>query len=321
MVGTMILIIGGNGFLGSWFTLNCFATNKNFTVLTSQKSNVSRISQIPQSKIVKIDQSEWPAYITKLRPTIIVSFDWAGVTSDQRNSIEVQNLNISRVLQVAQAGLESGVKKFLTFGSQAENGPINRPAEEYNYDSPTTAYGAAKVSLRLQLEERFRTTDSKLIWGRIFSTYGEMDNRNWLIPSLIRSLKQNEKFSLTSGEQIWSYLHARDFVTAINLLLSLEFSKNMIVNIGNPEVQTIQTVARIIGDRLGSPELLSFGAAQFRPDQVTHLEPTTTTLTLNGWKPSVDINQGVTDILRWYSGEKIKYGNLLLPNASSLEMC
>jgi UDP-glucose 4-epimerase len=321
MVSNMILIIGGNGFLGSWFALNCFATDKNFTVLTSQQSNISRIAQIPQTSIVQLKPSEWPGFITKLRPTQIVSFDWAGVTSEQRNSAEIQNLNISRVLQVAQAGIESGVKTFLTFGSQAENGPINRPADEYNYDSPTTAYGAAKVALRLQLEDKFRTTESKLIWGRIFSTYGEMDNRNWLIPSLIRSLKQNKEFSLTSGEQVWSYLHAKDFVTAINLLLSLEFSKNMVVNIGNPEVQTIQTVAKIIGEKLGVPELLSFGTTQFRPDQVTHLEPTTATLNLNGWKPSVDMNQGVADILRWYSGEKIQYGDLLLPNASSLEMC
>jgi len=317
----MILIIGGNGFLGSWFTLNCFAKKENFTVLTSKKSNLARIVQIPQERIVQLDQSEWPGFISKLRPAKIVSFDWAGVTSEQRNSTEIQNLNISRVLQVARAGIESGVGTFLTFGSQAENGPINKPANEFNYDLPTTAYGAAKVALRIQLQEEFKATESRLVWGRIFSTYGEMDNRNWLIPSLIHSLNQNKVFSLTSGEQVWSYLHARDFVNAVSLLLSCEFSKDVLVNIGNPNVMTISTIAKLIGDQLGVPELLSFGTTQFRPDQVTHLEPVTTTLSDIGWKTSVDVNQGISDILRWYSGEKVEYGSLLLPSASSLEMC
>lgn len=317
----MILIIGGNGFLGSWFALNCFAENKNFTVLTSKKSNLGRIAQIPQERIVQLNQSEWPGFISKLRPTKIVSFDWAGVTSEQRNSIEMQNLNISRVLQVARAGIESGVETFLTFGSQAENGPINKPADEINYDLPTTAYGAAKVALRIQLQEEFKATDSRLIWGRIFSTYGEMDNRNWLIPSLVHSLHEKKEFSLTSGDQVWSYLHARDFVSAVNLLLSFEFSKDILVNIGNPNVMTISAIAKMIGDQLGMPELLSFGTTQFRPDQVRHLEPVTRTLSDIGWKASVNVNQGISEILRWYSGEKIAYGNLLLPSASSLEMC
>ena len=97
----------------------------------------------------------------------------------------------------------------------------------------------------------FVNSSTEFVWGRIFSVYGEMDNPNWLIPSLITSLKRGEQFSLTSGNQDWSYLNVRDFVVAVDLLRQYSDSKNQIVNIGNPVTIRILEVAEYVAKELG----------------------------------------------------------------------
>jgi nucleoside-diphosphate-sugar epimerase len=236
----------------------------------------------------------------------LISADWSGVDSLDRNSKLIQSANLNRIKSLADVAIQIGVDTFITFGSQAENGPINTPAEEINYDCATTSYGQAKIELRKLLNIKFEKSGTRFIWGRIFSTYGPQDNPNWLLPSMINSLNAGKSFSLTSGDQVWSYLHAYDFCLAIDQIIN-HGSIQGVINIGNENTMTIREIVSHVGYYMDKLTLLQFGNSEYRNDQVMFLQPKTTKLNSVGWRPQVELFDGLDDLINWHQKGTCKF--------------
>lgn len=294
-----IIVTGASGFLGSWLCHHLSYRGYEVFAVIRPRETISRLGRFPKFEIFSYLESYWPSLIESIKPQVVISADWSGVDSASRNSPTIQMQNINRIKLLADASVVNNVKTFITFGSQAENGPINVPAKELNYDKATTAYGKAKIELRKILEKTFRQTQTRFVWGRIFSTYGALDNPNWFLPSLINSLINNEIFSLTSGNQKWSYLHAYDFCRSISLLIEKDTVQG-VVNIGNEETVIIRNIADYIGEILDKQPFLSIGTTEYRNDQVMLLQPVTSTLNGLGWKPLINTFQGIEDLVNWY---------------------
>jgi len=132
-----VLVTGAAGFLGSW--LCHYLSFKGYKVFAVRRpgDNISRLHSFPKSLVIRHEASNWPSLIGSLRPRIVIAADWSGVDSASRNSLDVQLPNITRIKLLADASVENLVETFITFGSQAENGPINVPAGEVNYDGAT----------------------------------------------------------------------------------------------------------------------------------------------------------------------------------------
>jgi nucleoside-diphosphate-sugar epimerase len=294
-----VLVTGASGFLGSWLCHYLSFIGYEVFAVTRPGSNISRLHSFPESLVFSDEVLNWPSLIGSLRPRIVIAADWSGVDSASRNSLDVQLRNVIRIKMLADASVENGVETFITFGSQAENGPINIPASELNYDKATSTYGKVKIELRKMLDKNLRETNTRFIWGRIFSTYGALDNTNWFLPSIINSLLDNKPFSLTSGDQFWSYLHAYDFCVAVKELLEADTVQG-VVNIGNEDAVKIRDIADCVGQILDKKSMLSFGATEYRNDQVMLLQPVTSKLNCLGWKPSINFYSGLEDLVHWH---------------------
>jgi len=301
-----VLVTGAAGFLGSWLCHYLSSKGREVFAVTRLSDNIVRLHGFPKSQVFSDEALNWPFLIESLRPRVVISADWSGVDSASRNSLGVQLENITRIKRLAGAAVKNGIETFITFGSQAENGPINIPAGELNYDGATSVYGQVKIELRKMLHEDLKETSTRFIWGRIFSTYGALDNTNWLLPSMITSLLNNKPFSLTSGDQLWSYLHAYDFCVAVNELLETDTVQG-VVNIGNEDIVKIRDVAYYVAQILDKTSMLSFGATEYRDDQVMLLQPVTSKLNCLGWKPSINIYPGLEDLVHWHKTRTGKF--------------
>jgi nucleoside-diphosphate-sugar epimerase len=309
----MILITGANGFLGSWIASLLDSRGMAWHGLCNLDSNMSRLAYLPKNKISCINNVTWVDFIKRLKPNVIISCDWEGVVNDSRNNENIQYTNVERLSSIAQASITSGVQKFIAFGSQAENGPINQVALEVNYDSPTTHYGIAKVQARKALGALFENSNTQFTWGRIFSTYGQTDNIQWLIPSMVKSFLNKKDFKLTSGQQEWSYLHAYDFANAVlNICTSSVYQG--LVNIGNPETTRIINVAKKIASYMDCLSLLEVGSQPMRMDQVLFLKPDVSSLTNSGWTTTVTLNSGLESFVNWATGRENSFQGINLAN-------
>jgi UDP-glucose 4-epimerase len=297
-----ILVTGASGFLGSWVLKTLQIQGYSVLGLTRKNSNLWRISNISSIRVIRKDEADWGSVIRDEKPSIVIALDWNGVDNKSHDT-EVQLTNISRALAIAQSCLESGVKTFIGFGSQAEIGPTKGMILEDTNGNPTTNYGKAKVELRKKLFVLFDKTQIDFKWVRIFSTYGPLDTTQWFIPLAVHDLVNKKNFNMTFGEQSWNYLHAYDFANGVCTLIKSEKISG-IINIGNNQQITILEVSKIIGEYLGLSQAIKVGAVPYRDDQVMTLHPDVTKMESLGWQPSIPLKTGIETTIDWILGKK-----------------
>ena len=293
-----ILVTGGSGFLGSWVVRVLCRSGYRPILLVRPETNLFRLKGLDNLEIIKKESESWPEFVEKTSPNSVISLDWSGVGNSKRNE-QSQFLNIERILSVAKSAQKVGVAIYIGVGSQAEVGPTKSIISEDFPTNPTTEYGRAKCQVRLSLEELFENTTVQFSWGRIFSTYGPLDSLSWLIPQMILAFKNRTEFKMTKGEQNWNYLHAYDFSTAILAILQEGVGQGTI-NIANPKTETVINIAKTVASKMDALDLLRIGAQDYRIDQVFDLVPDVRKLMSLGWKPKIEFEDGVEQLINWY---------------------
>lgn len=293
-----VCITGASGFLGSW---TAHHLSKDFEVIAITREHSLSPSLESKKEITLISEKteNWANLINDIKPDVLIMHHWQGVGSSLRNSLD-QYLNVSDVKALVSS--LNPINQIIGVGSQAELGPRNNLILDDDPSNPTTHYGHAKCESREFLTNYFEGTKTNFKWARIFSTYGATDKGNWLIPSLIESLKIEKTHPLTEGRQRWNYLHAFDAAEAFKFLA--KDGVPGIYNVGNTKECVIRNVCIEIAELMGKDlELLNFGEIPMRPDQVYRLEVSTKKLQSLGWCPKVELTQGLVHTIKWMLGE------------------
>jgi UDP-glucose 4-epimerase len=308
----MILVTGASGFLGSWIVRALQLENIRVAVLVRPGTDCWRLEGLKNLEVVRQASADWPKTIALMSPRVVVATDWEGVDGANRGDQQMQFGNVARGYAVGEASKNSGVETFIAFGSQAETGPHLHAITENEKDNPATMYGEAKVDLRRRLSSLFANSDTRFVWGRVFSIYGPLDSGSGMLPTLIRNLQNGRVFNATEGDQVWSYLYASDFASAVLRLIGGSQYK-YVVNIGNPEPVQIGDVIRAVAQYMNRSDLVNFGAAKIDSIQSQFLVPITSHLTREMWSPKVTINDGIRRTVDWFAGTQISLGSQILP--------
>ena len=148
------------------------------------------------------------------------------------------------------------------------------------------------------------TLGLRFAWLRLFSAYGAMDDRSWLIPHVILTLLRGERPSLILDEQRCDYLYVEDAVEAI-WRAAITPGAQGIFNLGSGEAYTIRSIAERIRDLIDPSLPLGFGEVPYRPDQIMHLQADITKLKkATSWKPRTSIDDGLRQTVEWYRERK-----------------
>ena len=210
------IVTGATGFLGSALVKE-LTENDIFVYALCRKgsSRLSRLSDIRNIEVIETELSEFPITADINGADVFYHLAWEG----ERNNFDKQFRNIEMTLNCLKMAAESGCKRFICTGSQAEYGDTDELITEETKTNPTTAYGACKVAAYYTAENLANQLNIELTWTRVFSTYGPNDNPNTLISSLVKELSTNQTFTLqTSGRHIWNFLHEEDAARALRLL-------------------------------------------------------------------------------------------------------
>jgi nucleoside-diphosphate-sugar epimerase len=240
--------------------------------------------------------------LTLFQPDAIAHLAWRGVGTADRNS-PTQAHNISDTLDLAALSIEAGATIFVGAGSQAEYGPYSRSIRESDVPGPTTLYGRAKLAAGAMAGQLCAERRARFAWLRIFSTYGPKDAPNWLIPSMIRTLRGGKRMSLTKCEQRWGFLHARDAASAFRQALTHDDGEG-VFNLGSPEAPVLRETVISLRDLVNPNAELGFGDIPYRPDQVMILQADISRLEALGWRPQIGLAQGLSETVTWYNAHQ-----------------
>lgn len=268
-----VLITGITGFLGSHIAENLVANNIQVIGLKRKDANVWRCKDFA-SKIVWVDINDKGFFkneLTKYTFDTIIHAAWIGVEANDRDNWKEQSKNIQFLIELLEIAKESEVKKIIFLGSQAEYGNIEGKISEDLKAEPLNAYGSIKLACLEILKTFCKTNEIDWIWLRLFSLFGEKENENWLIPSLVKKIETGNEMNFTLGEQKYAYLYVKDFTSIVNKIINMPLQPG-IYNISSSEIRTIKSIIEDIRNYINRDFILNFGALKYRDNQSMHME-------------------------------------------------
>ncbi len=312
MIGR-VYISGATGTIGMALVKKCIENGIRMVLLVNPDSpRLARIPSDPLVCVIKCGLSDMKdASLETLFPEGLDpsgspdSFDafihlaWGGTFGDSRNDTALQKKNEEYSLDAVRLAHRLGCSVFVGAGSQAEYGRVEGVLRSDTPCNPENEYGRYKLASSSDTRKLCKELGMRHVWPRILSIYGPFDGEKTMVMSLIRTLLEGKKPSLTKGEQMWDYLYADDAASAM-LLLAQHGKDGGIYPIGSGSARPLCEYIKIIRDQIDPDLPLGFGEIPYSDKQVMHLCADISDLTKDtGFRPAVDFAEGAKRTIEW----------------------
>lgn len=303
-----ILLSGATGFLGSHLAKDLTSGNYRVIALIRDSSDLSRCNKFKNDNLIFVntDSKDHFESIQKYEPSVFIHSAWNGVAAKGRGDWNVQVGNIALTTRLLVLANELKIKKIISFGSQAEYGNFSGRIDEGAPCNPMSAYGAAKLATLDVVRSFCEVHSLNWFWFRLFSIYGEGENREWLIPSVIHNTRNNIPMDLTGCEQRYDYLYTKEFTRAVTCALGNQ-SESGIFNLSSNTSMPLKEVIDKIRNLVNKKAVLNFGALPYRPNQVMHMEGNSEKFNSRfNFSPRTDFDSNIKEVVNSYlSGHNV----------------
>jgi GDP-L-fucose synthase len=301
-----ILVAGATGLAGS-------AIKGEF------EKKVEKVIGISSKDLNLLDRNATFKYINELKPKVVIDAAAivGGIGANSNFPAEFLSKNIQIQTNLMDASHKAGVEKFVFLGSSCVYPRIcPQPIkEEYLLTGPleqtNSAYAIAKVSGIELIKSYRRQFGHKWICVIPTNLYGPNDNydleRSHVIPAFIRKFieaKQSGAKSVNlwgSGRPKREFLHSSDLAKAIVVCLD-KFDSDTPINIGFGFDISIADLAGKIAKIAGFKGAILWDSK--KPDGTPQKLLDNKKVLDLGWKPSISLDEGITQTLEWYRKNK-----------------
>lgn len=277
-----ILILGGNGYLGSKVTHSLIekghtvvCTKRNHSDLFRLKDITDQINWIPAS----IDAVETATRYTTFDYVINMACNYGKGNVLYDNVLEA---NIEFPLRVLNKTVEGGTKYFLTIGT-------GLPDELNMYSFSKKMFSEFG---RFYSEKHQITFNSLLL--EMF--YGADEPQNRFLPSIINKMIHGEDVDITLGTQHRDIICSDDIVKAIMTVVGSDLSGYHEIPVGTGKAPTISEIVDFIWEMTGKRSQVHKGAIPMRKNEPDCVADTSILRGLGDWHP-IPWKKGVEDMI------------------------
>lgn len=267
-----VLVTGAGGFIGLNLVNELSQTNNRIHVLIEKKDIKSRAIFSTYKNCVIIDDFNELIENTKKYPkfNIIYHLATVGVNPAFKDISEICDVNIKMGCQLVDFAYENNTGLIVNFGSCFEYGNHgDKLLSEDDECYPESLYAISKNASVKLTTEYAKIKGIKLITVRPFGVFGNGENINRLVPSVIKSGLEHKPLDMTVGEQVRDFVNVKDVVKSIVCLTSSNnYIPYEIYNIcsSNP-VRVRDFIEEIIEVCGFDHSLYNFGALPYRKNE------------------------------------------------------
>lgn len=295
-----VIISGADGFIGRHLT--SFFSKQNFVVyalVVPDNPNADRIRTIPNVIVVEGNLLEWTALKEKLPKSSVafIHLAWMGVSTEQREDLETQKINIDLALNAVRLASELNAKRFILPGSTAEYVESGGLINEKSYPSPQTAYGAVKVATRFLCKILCEEMNIPYIYTVITGIYAADRIDNNVIYYTVSQLLDGKRPSYTKLEQRWDYVHIDDVVLAL-YLIATKGKSGSFYGIGHGDNCQLSEYICKIRDLIDKNLTLGIGEIPYKNDKLpSSCVDMASLMNDTGFKPLVSFEKGIQEVI------------------------
>ncbi len=267
--------------------------------LTRKTSNTWRLEGIENLKLETVDlksRSNVFDVIKSMKPDGVLHTASYGVYHFEKDRKKIFNTNLFSTINLLDACVENKVKLFINTGSYFEYGIKKVEMQESDKINPKTDYAVSKA-LATQYCSYKSDSRTKIVTLRLFTPYGYYEEKERLISYLIYCSIKNQTAKISSLKNIRDFIFIEDVDRAYEQIIAnfRKLKSGSIFNVGSGVQYSIgEVIGKLNGlkieidrEKRGKEKIRNFHADITRIKDIT------------GWKPKVDLEEGIKKTREW----------------------
>lgn len=288
-----VLVTGAKGFLGRYAVEALQAAG--WSVIGSGRTAPDAPGSTEFVPADLLQPNDAQALVDQAQADILLHLAWFDDPRARWHAAE--NLDwVAATLHLCQCFAKSGGSR-VVFGSSCAVYDFAARGRHCEGDTPNPAslYGAAKAATGSLLTASQDVLGLTVAEARMFYCYGAGEPEKRLVPDLISGLRQGKQVPCSDGAQRRDYMHAHDIGRALALICASDVSGP--INVSTGEAIAVADLIREFAGQMGRPDLPEFGAIARAPNDPPEVSGDAKTLRQLGFRPNLDLKQGVADVL------------------------
>jgi len=296
-----VFLTGASGFIGSNLVETLLQQGCHVSALARPSDPLKNLGQmVGEMNVVRSELKETEVIsraMDQFKPDTCIHLAWYAEPKDYLHSL--QNIkDLKESLDLLNIMATVGCRNILMVGTCAEYDTRISPLKEDSPTRPETLYAAAKLALLLVCQQIAKQKDLNFSWARIFYLFGPNENEGRLIPSVIRSLKENLPFMTTEGAQERDYLYVKDVASALSFIASSRFKG--IFNICSGKCIILKDLISKTARLMDKEDFIHFGAIPYREWEPMRILGDNQKLRNAGWEAKYSLEEGLTQTVDWW---------------------
>lgn len=302
-----VLITGGAGFIGANFVYKFLELGNEVIVFERKEANLWRLGKIRDKiKIYSPDLTnpqEAEKIISEIKPDIAVHFAAYGAYQRFQQDIGLTiDTNLKCSINLVNACQKYNIGAFINTGTNSEYGIKKSPMKETDILEADNLYAISKAGVTMYCQMAAKKYGFPVAIIRPFAVYGYFEEKERLVPTIIKACLKNEKLELSRPDSVRDFIFIEDLITGyIKAIENIQNIKGEILNLGSGGQNRIQEVAMLIKKITASktnPVYGNIAIAQTEPEN--WVSDISKAKTLLSWQPKFNLEDGMEKNIDWF---------------------
>lgn len=305
-----ILVTGGLGFIGSHYVKLLVDKGEDVVIFDklTYAGNMENLAEVEISKfrleIIDIADMDALTSVFSKYPEISTVVNFAAESHVDRsieNSKPFIESNIRGTANLLDL-LKNGIfEKLVQVSTDEVYGSIETGSwNENSLIQPRSPYSASKASADLLCLAYKNTFGLDILISRCSNNYGPNQSVEKFIPTIIFSLMNDLKVPVYgNGLNRREWIHVKDHISAIYLLMKVRSAKQTIYNVGGIEKNNLEIVLKIAREFGQKESCIEFVQDRKGHDHRYSLDFDAIKNEF-GWEPTIALDFGLRETVDWY---------------------
>lgn len=309
-----ILITGGAGFIGVNFVHKFLELGQNVYLIEKPGIDLWRLENIKDKiKIDFIDIADYDklqSFVLKLKPQIILHFAAAGTYTRRQEDIKnIIDTNLLGTINLLNACSQIKFECLINSGSSSEYGLKDGPMKESDLLEPNNLYGITKAASTMYCQYMAKKLGLPITTMRLFSVYGYFEEKERLIPQVIKNCLEDREIELSSPNFVRDFIFIEDVIDAyLAIIKNISKVKGEILNLGTGKQTTINKVVSMVKKITNSASIPKYGQIKSALNEPkTWVADISKIKNLLGWQPKYDLEKGLRKNIAWFKENRHFY--------------
>ena len=235
---------------------------------------------------------------------VVFHFGMHDMTPSNINAREYLETTVIGTFNILRSASQYRVEKLVHISTAEVYGKVkDTPINEEDSLKAQSPHIGSDISAEKLVEGYYLYHKLPVTIARLFNTYGPMQSKDAIIPTIIRQGLTELKLLLGDMHAIRDFIYVDDVVAGLIKMAEIPESTGETINLGSGQGVSIKELSNKVINLIGSNAEIIFDATRIRL-QDHHIGQLVADVTkaknLLGWKPEVSLDSGLEQTIKFF---------------------